>query len=65
MSKILVIVESPAKCAKIAGFLRGLMGNNYTVKASFGHFRDLAKDSVQLIQQMVNLLQNMKLRKQK
>ena len=43
MSKILVIVESPAKCSKIAGFLRGLMGNNYTVKASFGHFRDLAK----------------------
>ena len=43
MSKILVIVESPAKCSKIAGFLRGLMGNTYTVKASFGHFRDLAK----------------------
>ena len=43
MSKVLVIVESPAKCSKIAGFLRGLMGNTYTVKASFGHFRDLAK----------------------
>ena len=43
MSKVLVIVESPAKCSKIAGFLHGLMGNTYTVKASFGHFRDLAK----------------------
>jgi DNA topoisomerase-1 len=43
MSKVLVIVESPAKCSKIAGFLNGLMGHNYTVKASFGHFRDLAK----------------------
>ena len=39
MSKILVIVESPAKCTKINNFL----GNNYIVKASFGHFRDLAK----------------------
>ena len=41
--RVLVIVESPAKCSKIAGFLRGLMGNTYTVKASFGHFRDLTK----------------------
>jgi DNA topoisomerase-1 len=38
-AKTLVIVESPAKCGKINGFL----GNNFIVKASFGHFRDLAK----------------------
>ena len=35
----LVIVESPAKCSKIAGFL----GKDYIVKASYGHFRDLKK----------------------
>ena len=35
----LVVVESPAKCKKIQGFL----GNNYIVKASYGHFRDLKK----------------------
>lgn len=39
MSKILVIVESPAKCSKIQKFL----GNNYIVKASFGHIRNLDK----------------------
>ncbi len=33
----LVIVESPAKAKKIQGFL----GNDYKVKASFGHVRDL------------------------
>ena len=38
--KVLVIVESPANVQKSLGFLRGLMGNTYTVKASFGHFRD-------------------------
>ena len=32
----LVIVESPAKCKKIEGFL----GNNYKCIASFGHFRE-------------------------
>jgi DNA topoisomerase-1 len=37
MSKTLVIVESPAKCSKIAGFL----GPNFVVKASFGHIRDI------------------------
>ena len=35
----LVIVESPAKCQKINGFL----GKDYLVKASFGHIRDLIK----------------------
>jgi len=35
----LVIVESPAKCKKIKGFL----GKDYLVESSFGHFRDLEK----------------------
>lgn len=35
--KTLIIVESPAKCGKIEGFL----GTNYIVKASFGHIRDI------------------------
>tara|TARA_B100001564_G_scaffold219971_1_gene185306 strand:+ start:37 stop:2487 length:2451 start_codon:yes stop_codon:yes gene_type:complete len=35
----LVIVESPAKCKKIQGFL----GKDFIVKSSFGHFRDLEK----------------------
>ncbi|HHT67547.1 MAG TPA: type I DNA topoisomerase [Erysipelotrichaceae bacterium] len=34
----LVIVESPAKCITIKRYL----GDNYVVKASFGHIRDLA-----------------------
>ena len=36
MSK-LVIVESPAKCSKIAGYL----GEGWTVMASMGHIRGL------------------------
>ena len=39
MSKKLVIVESPAKCAKIQGYL----GSGYIVKASFGHIRNIDK----------------------
>lgn len=39
MSKNLVIVESPAKAKTIEGFL----GKEFTVKASYGHIRDLAK----------------------
>jgi DNA topoisomerase-1 len=35
--KTLIIVESPAKCGKIEGFL----GPNFIVKASFGHIRDI------------------------
>ena len=35
----LVIVESPAKCKKIQGFL----GKDFIVKSSYGHFRDLKK----------------------
>ena len=35
----LVIVESPAKCKKIQGYL----GKDYIVKSSYGHFRDLEK----------------------
>jgi DNA topoisomerase-1 len=40
MTKNLVIVESPAKAKTIEGFL----GKDYTVKSSFGHIRDLAKN---------------------
>jgi DNA topoisomerase-1 len=39
MSKNLVIVESPAKAKTIEGFL----GNDFVVKSSFGHVRDLVK----------------------
>ena len=38
-NKTLVIVESPAKCKKIQGFL----GPGYIVKASFGHIRNIDK----------------------
>ena len=38
----LVIVESPGKIKKIKSYL----GNNYTVMASVGHIRDLAKNSI-------------------
>jgi DNA topoisomerase-1 len=37
MSKILIIVESPAKCKKIESFL----GSQYKCIASFGHIREL------------------------
>lgn len=40
MGKNLVIVESPAKAKTIEGFL----GNDFIVKSSFGHIRDLAKN---------------------
>ena len=40
MTKHLVIVESPAKCSKIAGFL----GADYTVVATMGHIRALEEE---------------------
>lgn len=39
MAKNLVIVESPAKAKTIAKFL----GNDYEIKSSYGHIRDLPK----------------------
>ena len=38
----LVIVESPAKASTIKGYL----GSNYKVVASYGHVRDLPKSSL-------------------
>ena len=46
MGKILVIVESPAKCNKISTILNSIDKNNtYIVKASMGHTRDLPPSS--------------------
>ena len=42
MAKYLVVVESPAKARTINKFL----GSSYTVKASYGHVRDLPKSSL-------------------
>ncbi|MGI6552170.1 MAG: type I DNA topoisomerase [Bacillota bacterium] len=42
MSKVLVIVESPAKAKTISKFL----GSKYTVKSSMGHIRDLPKSQL-------------------
>ncbi len=42
MGKILIIVESPAKCKKI----ESILGKNYLCKASFGHIRKLSKVNV-------------------
>jgi len=40
----LVIVESPTKAKKIQGFL----GDDYTVKSSFGHIRDLQDNNLSI-----------------
>lgn len=40
--KVLVVVESPAKAKTIEKFL----GDNYVVKASMGHLRDLPKSQI-------------------
>ena len=42
MGKNLVIVESPAKAKTIQKFL----GNDFSVKSSFGHIRDLQTNSL-------------------
>ncbi|MBN2319592.1 MAG: type I DNA topoisomerase [Acidobacteria bacterium] len=42
MSKSLVVVESPAKAKTISRYL----GNNYLVKASVGHIKDLPKSKL-------------------
>ncbi len=42
MAKNLVIVESPAKAKTIEGFL----GKEFTVKSSYGHVRDLNKNTL-------------------
>lgn len=44
MSKNLVIVESPAKAKTIEKFL----GNDFSVKSSFGHIRDLPKKGLSI-----------------
>ena len=41
MAKHLLIVESPAKAKTI----EKILGKDYTVKSSYGHIRDLIKDS--------------------
>jgi DNA topoisomerase I len=47
--RILVIVESPAKCKSIAAYLNGLKdGHTYTVLASVGHVRDLDKKALSI-----------------
>jgi len=42
MAKTLVVVESPTKAKTLERYL----GQGYTVKASFGHIRDLPKNKL-------------------
>ena len=44
--KYLIIVESPVKARKIESYLQNYKGNNYIVKSSFGHIRDLDKKNM-------------------
>ena len=44
--KYLIIVESPVKAKKIESYLKNYKGNNYIVKSSFGHIRDLDKKNM-------------------
>lgn len=47
MKNILVLVESPAKCAKISKILNKIdKTNKYVVKASMGHIRDLPFNAI-------------------
>ena len=49
MSIILVIVESPGKIKKIGEYLNSLGdGNQYIVKASMGHCRDLRTNELSI-----------------
>ena len=50
--KTLVIVESPAKAKKIAGYL----GPDYTVLASVGHIRDLASKVSEMPAELRNIV---------
>ena len=42
---VLVIVESPNKCASIKKYLSDIKDHSFTVMASVGHIRDLKKDA--------------------
>ena len=46
MSQTLVIVESPAKCAKI----EKILGSGYKCIASYGHIRQLDKKKMGIFQ---------------
>ncbi len=56
MGKALVIVESPAKAKTINKYL----GNNYVVKSSVGHIRDLPKSGSSRSQKNTNAINKIK-----
>lgn len=49
-STTLVIVESPAKCKKIEGYL----GPGYKCVASFGHLRELPSSLILIYKRILN-----------